>query len=123
MQNNLNAESSGQLFDTGSAKLSDFTQGWMGDCYFLSSVGGQVYRNATPIQSRDGNNVYTVNFKGYPRPIKVHLTQSEIAYAGSGRAGEIGQIVLEEAEGVARNHADREGFLEPGVRQSEAGRI
>jgi len=59
---------SGSLFGLdGTPALPDIQQGFLGDCYFLSSLGAVLLQNPTAIQNMfidNGDNTYTVRFFG-----------------------------------------------------------
>ncbi len=58
----------GVLFGTGGPSPNDIAQGWLGDCYFLSSLGEVAKQSPQTIQSMFINNndgTYTVRFFEY----------------------------------------------------------
>ncbi len=58
----------GVLFGSGGPKATDIAQGWLGDCYFLSSLGEVAKQSPKTIQSMFTNNhdgTYTVRFYEY----------------------------------------------------------
>jgi len=61
---------SGQLF-VGGAAYSDINQGYLGDCYFMASLGETALRNPSVITNMfvvNGDGTYTVRFYNNGRP-------------------------------------------------------
>ncbi len=110
------AQSSPQLFSSGTPHIEEIKQGKTGDCYFLSTVGGLVYHSPQRIidmiqQDQDGS--YLVTFPRH-KPIAVDApTDAEIAcYSDAGDDG-LWLHVLEKAYATYKNNKTRKDLLEP----------
>ncbi|MBB4198770.1 hypothetical protein CCR94_08845 [Rhodoblastus sphagnicola] len=73
------------LFATGGASMNDINQGYLGDCYFLSSAAEVVYQNASLVSSMftdNGNGTYGVRL--YENGVAQYVTvNSALANGGS----------------------------------------
>jgi hypothetical protein len=68
-------QASGTLFGPGGPSYKDVAQGWLADCYFLSTLGETAMRDPQAIRHmfiNDGNGIYTVRFfEGPNQPVYV----------------------------------------------------
>ncbi|HEX3598650.1 MAG TPA: C2 family cysteine protease, partial [Lacipirellulaceae bacterium] len=115
----------GQLF-VGGASYSDIHQGYLGDCYFMSSLGETALKNPAAITSMfiaNGDGTYTVKFynAGHPQYVTVDSylptnSSGQLIYANPGTAcnNAANELWTELAE-KAYTQLNELGFVRPGL--------
>ncbi len=96
--------SSDPLFASGGPTMADINQGYLGDCYLLSTLSSVAKTDPALIRKdivQDGTNLYTVTL-GKSTPIQVNAdlpvwADGQVAYAGLGVQDSLWVALMEKA--------------------------
>jgi hypothetical protein len=95
------------VYGTSGLTLQTCRQGQLGDCYFVSMIGGLVNRDAEEVKKMitDNNDgTYTVKFAGHDPVVVDQLNDAELALTSTSGNG-VWLPILEKAYGQIRNEA------------------
>jgi hypothetical protein len=95
---------SNPLFGTNGPTMSDINQGYLGDCYLLSTLSSVAKTDPALIKKdivADGNGIFTVTF-GKSTKININAdlpvwSDGSVAYAGLGQQGSLWVALMEKA--------------------------
>jgi len=116
--------SSNPLFSNAGPKADDVIQGYVGDCYFLSSLASIAKTNPALIKKdikANTDGTFTVTFlrNGKAEAVVVDSklptwSNGQLAYAGTGAQGSLWVALYEKAYTVFRTHANSYASIDGG---------
>lgn len=101
-----------ELFVGNAPSLTGFSQGLLGDCYFLSAVGAAVARSPAALKSMFHplpNGACELTFPSGKRVHVSKLTDAELALGSSAGAQGLWLNVLEKGFGLLKIHTSKNG--------------
>jgi Calpain family cysteine protease len=104
------------LFSSNGPTPADVNQGYVGDCYFLSTLASVAKLDPSLIRKdvvANGDGTFTVNFANGKTTTQVRVnadlpvwSDGQLAYGGLGTGNSLWVAVMEKAFAVYRTHAD-----------------
>jgi hypothetical protein len=97
------------LFSSAGPTINDVTQGYVGDCYFLSTLSSIAKNDPALIRQdvvADGNDTYSVKFAGKTETVNADLPvwpDGQVAYAQLGADRSLWVAITEKAYAIYRS--------------------